>query len=231
LVWAGLWLAALLTAAPVSAHATLLRSDPAAAGSFTSGPETITLWFSEEIEVEYSQVDVLRRDGSRVLAGELVTLPDSPDPTLQLTLADPLPDGSYTVVWSTLSAVDSHISEGFFSFTVGDAILPSLTEEAELARTAASDKVVPQAGEAAIRWLNLLGQAAIAGVLIFVPVVLMPVLRDADGRRLAIPSRRFRLLLFAALGAVIVGHLLSAVVQIMNATRSTSLAVLGGPLV
>ncbi|HYI15945.1 MAG TPA: CopD family protein, partial [Thermomicrobiales bacterium] len=231
LVWAGLWLVSLLTAAPVSAHATLLRSDPAAAGSFTSGPDTITLWFSEEIEVEYSRIDVLRRDGSRVLAGELARLPDSPDPTLQLTLTEPLPEGSYTVVWSTLSAVDSHISEGFFSFTVGDAILPSLTQEAELARTATSDKVVPQAVEAAVRWLNLLGQAAVAGILIFVPVVLMPVMRDADGRRLAIPARRFRLLLFAALGAVVIGHLASAVVQIMNATRSTGLSVLGEPLV
>ncbi len=176
LLWACLWLLSLAGATPVSAHATLLRSDPAAAGSFTNGPAEITLWFSEEIEVEYSRIDVLRRDGSRVLADDLAQVPDSTDPTLRLTLADPLPEGSYTVVWSTLSAVDSHISEGYFSFTVGDAILPSLTQEAELAQTVTSDKVVPQAIDAAVRWLNLLGQAAVAGVLIFIPVVLMPVL-------------------------------------------------------
>lgn len=231
ILWTCLWLVSLAGAAPVSAHATLLRSDPSAASSFTSGPDAITLWFSEEIEVEYSRIDVLRRDGSRVLAGELAMLPDSPDPTLRLTLVDPLTEGSYTVAWSTLSAVDSHISEGFFSFTVGEAILPSLAQESELARTATSDKVVPQAVDATVRWLNLLGQATVAGVLIFVPVVLMPALRDADGRRVAVPARRFRLLLLAALGAVIAGHLASAVIQIMNATRSTGLSVLGEPLV
>ena len=231
LVWACLWLLSLASAPPVSAYATLLRSDPAAAVSFTSGPETITLWFSEAIVREYSRVEVLRHDGSRVLAGDLAPLPNSPDPALRLTLTDPLPEGSYTVVWSTLSVVDGHVSEGFFSFTVGEAILPSLTQHAELARTAGSDKVVPQAVEATVRWLSLLGQAAVAGVLIFVPVVLTPALRDAGGRRLAIPARRYRLLLFAALVVIVMGHLAAAAIQVMNATRSTDPALIGEPLV
>ena len=231
LLWACLWLVSLTGATPVSAHATLLRSDPAAGGSFSSGPDAITLWFSEAVEEEYSRVEILRRDGSSVLAGTLAPLPNSADPTLRLTLTNPLPEGSYTVVWSTLSAVDGHVSEGFFSFTVGEAILPSLSQEAELARTAASDKVVPQLVDAVVRWLSLLGQAALAGVLLFVPVVLLPALRDASSRRVAVPARRFRLLMVAALGVLVTGHLAAAVVQIMNATRSTDMAVLGEPLV
>ncbi|HEX5166398.1 MAG TPA: copper resistance protein CopC, partial [Thermomicrobiales bacterium] len=231
LVWAGLWLVSLAGAPTVSAHATLLRSDPAAAASFTSGPDVISLWFSEDVEVEYSRIEIVRRDGSRVLAGDLDRLPESPKTALRLTLADPLPDGSYTVVWSTLSSVDSHVSEGYFSFTVGDAILPSATEEADLARTAESDKVIPQAIDGLVRWLNLLGQAAIAGLLIFLPLILMPVLSDAGERRIAIPARRYRLLLFGALAVLVAGQLGAAVIQIMNATRSTGLAVVGEPLI
>jgi len=218
-------------AAPVDAHATLLRSDPPASGSFTSGPQTITLWFSEEIESEYSRIDVLRRDGSRVLAGDLESTSEDTEPSLRLTLSEPLADGSYTVVWSTLSAVDSHVSEGFFSFTVGDELLPSPDQEAALAASVGGDKVIPQAVDATVRWMNLLGQATVAGVLLFVPVVLYPTLRASTEGRVAVPSRRYRRLLFAALAVIVVGHLAAAAVQIMNATRSTDLEVLGEPLI
>lgn len=230
LVWAGLWLVSLVSATPASAHATLVRSDPAPFSSFTSSPEAITLWFTEEIEVEYSRIDILRRDGSRVLTDNVTILPDSLDSAVRLTLPDDLPVGSYTVVWSVLSAVDSHVSEGYFSFAVGDAILPSQTQEAELARSVSSAQTVPQVFDAAARWFNLLGQAIIAGLLIFVPVILMPVLRDDEGRQIPIPSRRYRLLLAGSLAILVTGHLASAIVQIMNATRSTDLAVLGEPL-
>lgn len=231
LLWASLWVVTLAAAAPVSAHASLLRSDPAAGGSFTDGPAAITLWFSEAIEEDYSQIDILRRDGSRVLTGDSELLADSTDLGVRLTLDDPLPEGSYTVVWSALSAVDSHVSEGFFSFTVGEAILPNRAEESALAQSAASDKVVPQAVDATVRWMSLLGQAVVAGVLLFIPLVLMPALRGGEERRVAIPARRFRMLLFGALAVLAVGHLAAAVVQIMNASRTTGLSVLGEPLI
>lgn len=231
LVWACLWLVSLAGAPAVSAHASLLRSDPAAGGSYADGPDAITLWFSEAVESDYSQIDLLRRDGSRVLTGDLSSLPDGSAPALRLDLSSPLPEGSYTVVWSTLSATDGHISEGYFSFTVGDAILLSQSEEAALARTATSDTVVPRTIDATVRWLSLLGQAIIAGVLLFVPVVLMPVLRDAGGGRAAVPARRFRRLLFSALIVIVVTQLAAAVVQVMNAARTTDPAILGGPLI
>jgi copper transport protein len=212
----------------VNAHASLLRSDPAAGVSLATGPDSVTLWFSESIEPGYSRVQILRSDGSRISAGDLQLIQDGPDPALLLPLPDELPRGSYTVVWSVLSAVDGHVTEGFFSFTVGDALLPSATAELELAQQAAGQTGVPRAVQGGVRWLGLLGQATIAGALIFLLAV-QPVVRVPGGS--GVPARRFRWLFLAALAALAAGHLGAAVVQTMNATRLGAGAALGEPLI
>ncbi|HUG13384.1 MAG TPA: CopD family protein [Thermomicrobiales bacterium] len=211
-----------------SAHAALLRSDPAGSVSLAEGPESISLWFSEAVELDYSRIQVLRSDGSRVSAGVLQRRDDGPDPALLLPLRDELGRGSYTVVWSVLSSVDGHVTEGFFSFTVGDALLPSAADEAELARQAAGEAGVPGGAEGLARWLGLLGQATIAGVLVFLLLALLPVARAVGD---APPdARRYRLLFGAALTALTVGQLAAAVVQTMNAARLGLSAALGEPL-
>jgi copper transport protein len=205
------------------AHATLLRSDPAFGGSFATEPEAVTLWFSEPVEPEYSRVTVVRPDGSRLLAGELERVRDSPDPALRLPLPEQPGPGSYTVAWSVLSSVDGHVSEGYFSFTVGDALLPSPVAEAALARDASRRGAVPVAVDATARWLNLLGQGIIAGAVIFLLLVLLPV---GGG----IPARRWRWL-FGGAGALLAGgHLTSALVQALNATGAGLSSTVDGQL-
>lgn len=191
------------------AHATLTRSDPAAGSSLTDAPNAVTLWFSESVESAYTTVDLLRSDGSRVLAGDLERL-DGAEPALRVPLPDELPRGSYTVVWSTFSAVDGHVSEGFFSFTIGDALLPSTQAEAELARSASTGSPVPLVVDGAIRWMNLLGQAIATGALVFLLVALPS----------RAPARRYRWLFGLALGVLTLGHLASPLVQTMQATHA-----------
>jgi copper transport protein len=217
-------LAALCPPHPAAAHATLLRADPAIGGSFAAGPEAITLWFSEPVEPDYSRVVVVHADGSLLPAGELERVGDGPDPALRLALPEAPGPGSYTVVWSTLSSVDGHVSEGYFSFTVGEALLPSPATEAALARDASSRDALPVGIDAAARWLNLLGQGVIAGGIIFLLVVLLPLTSG-------VPAHRWRRLLGGAFGVLVVGHLASALVQALNATGTGVSDTLDVPLV
>lgn len=210
------------------AHASLLRSDPPAGVSLARGPDSIALWFSETVELGYSRVQVLRADGSRVPVGDLERRDDGPDPALRLPLPDELPRGSYTVVWSVLSTVDGHVTDGFFSFTVGDALLPSAADEAELARLAIAQSSVPDGIRSGVRWLSLLGQAVIAGALVFLLMVLLPVTGAGGSGR--IPARRYRLLFALALAALVAGHLGAAIVQTVNATGLSLGEAFGEPL-
>lgn len=218
---------ALLRPQTAEAHATLVRSEPAVAGGYADAPRSITLWFSETLEADYSRIDLLRPDGSRATTNTPTALAGSTEPALQLLLDDALSDGAYTVVWSVLSAVDGHVSNGVFSFTVGDAALPGTDTEAALAASVTADGPVPLAVEAAVRWGSLLGGTLLVGALLFLPLILLPV-TVAAGQ--PVPTRRWRRLLGGALLLTAVGHLASAVVQIMDASRSTSLSLLGEPL-
>ncbi|HMM42289.1 MAG TPA: copper resistance protein CopC [Thermomicrobiales bacterium] len=214
------WLTLLVSPPPAAAHAALLRSDPASGGSLAESPSAITLWFSETVELRYSTLTVVKTDGSTVLTGALASVGTPDEPTVRAELRDTLPRGSYTIVYSVLSAVDGHVSGGFFSFTVGDALMPSAEQQAELASQASSSSAVPLPVSSAVRWLNLLAQGVLSGLLLFLVAVLAPVAsRSGAG---GVPARRFRWLAAAALALLLAGHLAAALIQAMNATRSTS---------
>jgi len=222
------WLIGAAGPPPASAHAALLRSDPASGGSLAGAPPAITLWFSETVELSYSSVTVLRADGSTVVTGPLESVGTPDAPAVRVVPRDDLPRGGYTVVYSVLSAVDGHVSGGFYSFTVGDALMPSAEQQAELASQASASSTVPLPVSSVIRWMNLLAQGVIAGLLAFLVVVLVPVARRSGAA--GVPTRRVRWLAAGALALLVAGQLASAVVQTMNATRSTSPGVVADAL-
>lgn len=213
------WLAGAFSPPPAAAHAALLRSDPASGGSLAESPPAITLWFSESVELRYSSVTVLRADGSSVVTGALEAVGSPDEPAVLVPLRDDLPRGSYTVVYSVLSAVDGHVSSGFFSFTIGDALMPSAEQQAELA-SRASASTVPLAVSSVVRWLNLLAQGVLAGSFVFLAAILLPVARQSGAA--GVPAGRFRWLVFGALAVLVAGHLAAALVQTINATRSSA---------
>lgn len=210
-----------------TAHAALVQTNPASGTSLAQSPETITLWFSEAIEPRYSRIEIVDADGSRIRASTPEQPGDIAEPALQVEIDEELGRGGYTVVWSTLSAVDGHAAEGFFSFVVGDALLPNAEDEADRARDVAAGGVVPQLVDAGVRWAGLLGQAVIAGLLLFLAVVLMPLSRRAG---VGVPSAAFRRIAIAGFTVLVLGHGASAIVQAIEATRSATLDVLGQPI-
>ena len=91
-----------LGAAAAGAHGVLDRTDPRAGVSVKSAPSQVRLWFTGALEPAYSRVQVLDAAGQRALLR--VSVP-------------PLGPGAYRVVWRVLS-VDSHVTEGQFSFRI-----------------------------------------------------------------------------------------------------------------
>lgn len=108
-------LGALFTASSVFAHAHLKSQTPAADSTVSSAPQ-LRLVFSEGVESTFSKV-TLTKDGSEVPVKSLAT-EGTDKKTLVVTPAAPLAPGAYTVEWHAVS-VDTHKSEGAYSFKVG----------------------------------------------------------------------------------------------------------------
>ncbi len=150
---------AALTGVRVQAHATLVRSIPAANEVIFTSPPRIRLWFSEPLEPQFSKVTLQDSTGKT-----LDTLPSQVDPpdSLQMYLVPGhLPNGLYTVSWQAVSAADGHRTTGNFAFSLGPV---SGTPAAVAA--AATPEPIPWTS-ALIRTLNLLSLALAIGTLGF----------------------------------------------------------------
>ena len=104
-----------LSAAPIDAHAVLVRSAPAGRATLSHTPERVDLWFSEPLEPAFSTISVWSPSGARVDRRDGAVTPTDPK---QLSVAlDAIGPGTYTVRFRVLS-VDGHVVESSFPFTV-----------------------------------------------------------------------------------------------------------------
>lgn len=104
-------------ATSVSAHALLVRSNPAANAVLEQAPVQVEIFFSEPLDPQVSSISVLDSTGQVVDAGDVRVDPSDP---LRITVTlHALPEGVYTVTWKALSTVDGHQSVGTFPFAVG----------------------------------------------------------------------------------------------------------------
>lgn len=108
-------LCSLFAASSALAHAHLKSQTPAA-DSTVSAPAELSLIFSEGVEAEFCKVTI-KHDGADVLVKSVITQAGDKK-TLIVTPAVPLTAGEYKVEWHAMS-VDTHKSEGAYSFTVG----------------------------------------------------------------------------------------------------------------
>jgi methionine-rich copper-binding protein CopC len=107
---------ALLLPARALAHAHLDRASPASGSTVDSAPKEVTIWFTEALEPKFSTIEVRDAKGAAMQAGPATLAPGN---TAQLRVPlKPLPPGTYKVIWRVLS-VDTHRSQGDFSFRVG----------------------------------------------------------------------------------------------------------------
>lgn len=106
-------------AGAASAHAVLQSSNPASNSTLSVAPATVTLKFSEGVEIGLGGVKVFDPDGKRVDTNQSKHGPDG-DTSVVTPLRGGLPTGTFTVAWRAVSA-DSHPISGAFTFNIGQA--------------------------------------------------------------------------------------------------------------
>ncbi|WP_017548220.1 copper resistance CopC family protein [Salinicoccus carnicancri] len=100
----------------VQAHSTMVSSSPEEGSEMQEEVSSVTMTFDSEIQQE-EEIYLENADGER-FDYENITVEGE---TVELTFAEPLVPGDYTVVWEVYGA-DGHLISGDYGFTVaGDA--------------------------------------------------------------------------------------------------------------
>ena len=193
-----------LLAPPVSAHTTLLETEPADGTVLENPPHEIRLTFDGALVPDLLVASVVDGDGHEV-AGTTVAV----DQVVYVVITLPdLPEGGYRVSWRAVSALDRHVTTGTLVFDVGLV--------AGRVPPPPPDDLLP-AGASAARAFELAGFALLAGALL--------VLARGAGRRDGFgPAARRRLQIIAVAGTALA--LLGGTAR--HLLDDAELAVLGG---
>jgi methionine-rich copper-binding protein CopC len=106
--------AAVFAATQASAHASLVRSDPAA-NSTVAAPKTITLTFDEEVTPAFSGFEVMMGGSMKM---PVKTTVSADHKTITGVLSGPVMAGAYKISWHAAAADDGHKSTGVLTFNV-----------------------------------------------------------------------------------------------------------------
>jgi len=197
-----------LAAAPASAHAQLVSTDPANGAHVDPPPTRVSLRFSENVSLKLGGVRVLNTDGERVDKDDAKAVGD----TVTVGLRDGLASGPYVVAWNVISA-DSHPVNGAFTFVVGAGQAATNDQIASLIKVPSDRGWRVAAGVG--RFLSYAGLLLAAGGMVFLATV--------DRRR---PSRRVAQLIAGGAVVGIVGLLVQVPLQAAIATETGSKALL-----
>ncbi|MBD0736203.1 hypothetical protein BGM09_24110 [Streptomyces sp. CBMA29] len=170
-------------AAPASAHAALIRTDPADGSVVQSAPQRVVLTFSEGVLLSADSLRVLDPQGKDVAVGKPQhdSGKDSGS-TATVGLRPGIGNGTYTVAWKAVSQ-DSHPVAGAFTFSVGAASKTSV----DLSGAAAAGGGAASTLYGIARYFAYAGFALLVGSAVFLSVcwprgaLLRPMRRIAAG--------------------------------------------------
>jgi len=106
-------LSILLGTAAAQAHAHLDHASPQVGSTVPTAPSEVSLWFTQNLEPAFSTVEVFDATDARVDQGKAQISAN----IMRIGLKALAP-GSYKVRWHAVS-VDTHVTEGSFTFNVG----------------------------------------------------------------------------------------------------------------
>lgn len=193
----------------VRAHAYLTDSVPPNSSLLSRSPAQVTMTFAERLESSVSRADLYDQRGN-LIQGTSFTIPEPS--TMSLTVPPNLGNGTYAVVWTSLSADDGHTASGFVSFTVGaesdiaTVVLPALS----------STSTPPEILTTIARGITYLGLAILVGLWPVWLLVVRPALRPVWQ---AGPSAvgRARQLVAVGLGLALGGSVMALILQAVTA--------------
>ena len=140
-----------------SAHPFTEETIPSLASNAPTGTSEVIVFFSEPVDINFSEVKVLDNNGNQIDNKDTNYYEDE---LSLIVTTPPLEDGVYTVTTKVLSKVDGHLVPNAFLFAVGNIVIdPALLE---LENT--SELVfLPEAGA---RFPGIVGQTIVLGVVI-----------------------------------------------------------------
>jgi methionine-rich copper-binding protein CopC len=106
-------LLAIMLGTAAEAHAFLDHAEPLVGSTVPTAPRELSLSFTQKLEPAFSSVEVSDANGARVDLGK----PSVSASVMRIRLKQ-LSAGTYRVRWHVLS-VDTHTTEGSFTFQVG----------------------------------------------------------------------------------------------------------------
>jgi copper transport protein len=202
---------------PVSAHAFLQSSDPAANAVLPAAPSTVTLRFTEPLEPSYSRAQLFDESGAQIPDARTTIGPEPA--TITVEMPQGLGNGTYSLLWRTLSTADGHTAQGYLPFTIGT--------EADVRIVAVPAAETPAGGlpewmVPVSRWLALLGLAAVAAIWPVWLFVVRPAISPAWqlGPKL---TRRARGYAAGAVVFALIANLIALFVQAMSISGPTRL--------
>jgi len=140
----------------VYAHPFTEETIPSLASNAPVGTSEVIVFFSEPIDVNFSEVKVLDNNGNQIDNKDTNYFEDE---LSLIVTTPPLEDGVYTVTTKVLSKVDGHLIPDAFLFGVGNVD----TRNIETTSSPSEIVFLPEAGA---RFPGLVGQTIILGVVI-----------------------------------------------------------------
>jgi copper transport protein len=208
------------------AHADVTQAEPEPNAELDVAPSQIVMLFTEPVEQGFSEIAVLNAQADRVDNADSFVDPAEPS-AMSVTLST-LPNGTYTVRWRNVSAVDGHRVDGSYVFSVGEPV----TAGNEIGE---SDPPLFQSSlDPVLRWLVFLGVLGLIGGLGFEVFVFRPALGKSNGSdALLLESEVLELLQKLAKWAVALAAVASVaqlVLQTAVVTGTSLVSALGAPM-
>ena len=160
------------------AHAFVTKSDPAPSQSLSSPPSKVDVYFSDPVDIRYSEVKVLDSDGKQIQGNDQHYIGGN-QLSLSVSLPPNLKNGIYTISTKVLDQTDGHVTEDAFAFGVGQEVSKSVANN--LTANNYQEVSIP---EAVARFPALLGQVIVTGIAastlwLWGPISRIPRLKDS----------------------------------------------------
>jgi copper transport protein len=139
-------------------HAFVEKSDPAQGQSLATQPSKIDVYFSDPVDIRYSQVKVLDSNAKEVQEKDQHYI-NNDQSMLSVSLPSGLKDGIYTITTKVLDQTDGHVTKDAIVFAIGQAVPQNLSSP-----STASNYEEISIPEAIARFPALVGQVMVVGV-------------------------------------------------------------------
>ena len=139
-------------------HAFVEKSNPVASQSLSIPPSEVDVYFSDPIDIRYSEIKVLDSDGNQIQENDQHYIGND-QTALSVSLPSNLKNGIYTISTKVLDQTDGHVTEDAFAFGIGQDVPKNIVSN--LTSSSYQDLSIP---ETIARFPSLLGQIIVAGI-------------------------------------------------------------------